>query len=1164
MRDVFVCGVYNDRIGERLLAEDAKKLTFEVAVTKSEIIERSISDRSGVTDKKVHAVQNNQRHMAKENGPPRPQLQASHHKHAHSSNYTPTKKKPADTQGEVRCFRCDRLGHRANAPDCPALKKTCKNCGRMGHFSRRCKFPPKPVHLVEGDKEDDEDSGAEDAPVHYVYKDDGDSAVSIFKVGSLRTVNVEIDGIERSCIPDTGAAINVLPEHLAVPPFKPTKEVLRTYGGHPLPVVGETTTTVRYNGHKASARFIVVTAPREKPLLCTETCTALGLLHEVATVLPTNLRRQFGKLFEGIGLISEPCKIYVEEGAVPRNFPFRRLPPALLEPITKTLQEMEKQGIIAPAEQVEWCAPIVPVKKKDGTVRICVDFRLLNKVVVRQPFQMPSLEDILTQLSGAKVFSALDARSGYYQIQVDAASQKYLGFNTPIGRYKFLRLPFGICSAPEIYQRTMQTILKGLSGCLVYLDDILVFGKDDQEHDARLFAVLKRLQEHNVHLNDEKCVFSASELPYLGHIFSADGVRPQDSKLSALSEFPIPQSTKDVRSFLGLAEYTAHKFVPNYSELSSPLWALTKTEEFTWTTEAQTAFRELQKAFTKIRPLQFYAVDKDVVVRTDASGIGLGAILEQDGRPVLFASRKLTDCETRYSQIEREFLAIVFAMTRFRNFVLGKKVLVKTDNKPLISHFRKDMDSLPLRIRKWMLALQPYTFTLEHVSARRNIPADTLSRYPAEEDVSEAEYAGDTICLVMGEAPLSFEEILEQSQLDHELIAIKHAVMANQWTKVDETLKPFFPVRNNITLDDSGMVLYQDRIILPVSLRAKALTQVHEGHRGTQKMLETLRGFFYWPGLQEDVRRITADCQACVTFARANKAAPLHPVADVASQPWHMIALDFTGGTNELNGNVYLTVIDYYSRYPYAFEVKTTSGEEVVKHLKSLFAMNGFPRIVVCDNGPAFIGEVFLSFLKRAGVQVKHSSTYFPQGNGVVERLHGTFKGRIRKMLHEGTTITTAVNQSLFDIRSSTNDSTGCTPFFLFYGRDMPTRWQGVTTSQVAKPPRALHDEYIKRNRRRHNKFIPFHVGDEVMIANGQGCQFRHRCIVQEQLGHGAWLVRHGHGRTQTVNQRFMRLFRPCDLPPPPPGVDVDDQVPAPQGRYSMRGNRPPMEAYRD
>ncbi|XP_061135154.1 polyadenylate-binding protein-interacting protein 1 isoform X4 [Syngnathus typhle] len=372
---------------------------------------------------------------------------------------------------------------------------------------------------------------------------------------------------------------------------------------------------------------------------------------------------------------------------------------------------MESIGVISRVEEpTEWCSGMVPVPTKSDSVRICVDLTHLNEAVCREKYILPSVEQTLGSLTGAKVFSKLDANRGFWQVPLAPESAHYTTFITPFGRFHFNRLPFGIASAPEHFQRRMSMILNGLPGVVCHMDDILIWGKDQPEHNARLHTVLNKLQAAGVTLNMDKCELSTQQVKFLGHILSAEGVRPDPDKIRAVIAMKEPSNVSEVRSFLGMVNQLG-KFISGLAEKDKPLRdLLSKKNQWVWSHAQQNAFDQLKNELASTPVLTLYDPNKDLKMSADASSYGLGAVLFQkeseEWRPVAYASRSLTETEQRYAQVEKEALGLTWGCERFKDFLIGRHFSLETDHKPLVSLLgQQALTELPPRIQRFRLRL---------------------------------------------------------------------------------------------------------------------------------------------------------------------------------------------------------------------------------------------------------------------------------------------------------------------------------------------------------------------------------------------------------------------------------------------------------------------------
>ena len=458
------------------------------------------------------------------------------------------------------------------------------------------------------------------------------------------------------------------------------------------------------------------------------------------------LKQQYPVVFgEGVGLLEGPYHIRLDEYAIPVQHAPRRVPVALRETLHNTLTELTEQGIIEPVQRpTAWISSLVVVPKKNGKLRLCLDPKDLNQAILREHYPLPTIEEVATRLHGARVFTVLDVSQGFWHIELDEESSFLTTFYTPFGRYRWKRMPFGISSAPEVFQRRMHELIEGLQGIEVVADDFLVVGCGGSEkeailnHDNNLTTFLQRCTERGIRLNADKIKLRLSAVPFIGHIATDKGICADPTKVKAIVEMPPPTDVAGVQRLLGMVQYL-HKFLPALADMTKPLRELTqKNTEWVWDQPQQDTFEALKQAVASTPVLRYYSLDDEVTLQCDASQHGLGAALLQDGQPVAYASRALTSAETRYAQIEKELLAIVFACTRFEPYVYGRGgVNVDTDHQPLEMIARKPLNAAPKRLQRMLLQLQKFSLTIRYKKGKLMYLANTLSRaHPpeAEED----------------------------------------------------------------------------------------------------------------------------------------------------------------------------------------------------------------------------------------------------------------------------------------------------------------------------------------------------------------------------------------------------------------------------------------------
>lgn len=799
---------------------------------------------------------------------------------------------------------------------------------------------------------------------------------------------------------DSGAMVNILPYKLfkltglADGMIKSTSTVLNSYTGDKLNVMGVCQISCKHENsmNQHLLNFYVINSDTE-PLLGLESSINLNLISRINSIGPNNpyteIIEQYKDVFNGIGCLETPYQIKLNENAKPVVHATRKVALPLLQPLKESLDDLEKSGIIQKVQgPSDWVNALVLVRKPTGKLRICLDPRDLNQAIKREYCKIPSLDQITSKLQNAKLFSTLDATQGFYHIPLDDVSSNMCTFGTPFGRYKFLRHPYGIKSAPEVFQTRFKSIFD-LEGVDVYIDDIFIWGSTKEEHDERLKKVLQLAREKNIKLNLQKCKFGKTEVKYLGHIISSEGIRPDETKITAIMNMPHPTNKHDVQRLLGLLTYVS-KFVNNFSVKTTILrQLLRKNIVFEWSAEHQKAFDEIKNILTKQPVLQFYDVKKETVVSVDASKSGCGAVLLQDNLPCAYASMAFTDTQCGYAQIEKELLAIVVGMEKFYQFVFGRRVTVETDHQPLINIFKRPLSKCPARLQRMLLQLQKYDINLKYKPGKELIIADTLSRAYIDDD-SKFELCNNVteyVCMIVSEINISQKKWLQfqdETDKDKELQLLKKVIQEgwpNNNKSISEPLKKYIQYKSELTIIDD-LIFKGKAIVVPKSLQNEMLEKMHYNHLGFQKCLSVAKQSLFWISMTSDLKQKIINCPICLKYAKSQQSEPLIS-HDIPLIPWNKVGCDLL----ELQGKKYLLIIDYYSKYiELEFLGGNTTSAHVINKMKGIFARHGIPLTVVSDGGPQFSSSEFREFASKWEFNHIITSPTNSQSNGMAER----------------------------------------------------------------------------------------------------------------------------------------------------------------------------------
>ncbi|KAL0550368.1 hypothetical protein IC582_014876 [Cucumis melo] len=760
--------------------------------------------------------------------------------------------------------------------------------------------------------------------------------------------------------------------------------------------------------------------------------------------------------------------IELEPGTAPISRAPYRMAPAELKELKVQLQELLDKGFIRPSVS-PWGAPVLFVKKKDGSMRLCIDYRELNKVTVKNRYPLPRIEDLFDQLQGATVFSKIDLRSGYHQLRIRDGDIPKTAFRSRYGHYEFIVMSFGLTNAPAVFMDLMNRVFKDFLDqfVIVFIDDILIYSKTEAEHEEHLHQVLETLRAHKLYAKFSKCEFWLKKVTFLGHVVSSEGVSVDPAKVEAVTNWPRPSTVSEIRSFLGLAGYY-RRFVEDFSRIASPLTQLTrKGTPFVWSPACESSFQELKQKLVTAPVLTVPDGSGSFVIYSDASKKGLGCVLMQQGKVVAYASRQLKNHEQNYPTHDLELAAVVFALKIWRHYLYGEKIQIYTDHKSLKYFFTQK--ELNMRQRRWLELVKDYDCEILYHPGKANVVADALSRKvahsaalitkqtPLLRDLERAE-----IAVSVGEVAAQLAQLTVQPTLRQKIIAaqLSDPYLAEKRRMVETELGEEFSISS-----DDGL-MFEGRLCVPEdsAVKTELLTEAHSSpftmHPGSTKMYQDLRSVYWWRGMKRDVAEFVSRCLVCqqVKAPRQHPAGLLQPLS-VPGWKWESVSMDFiTGLPKTLKGyTVIWVVVDRLTKTAHFVPGKSTytASKWGQLYMTEIVRLHGVPVSIVSDRDARFTSKFWQGLQLALGTRLDFSTAFHPQTDGQTERLNQILEDMLRACVLEFSgSWDSHLHLMEFAYNNSYQATIGMAPFEGLYGKccRSPVCWGEVGEQRMLGP----------------------------------------------------------------------------------------------------------------
>lgn len=995
------------------------------------------------------------------------------------------------------CNYCGYNYHPRTA--CPARNAECFKCKIKGHFSRTCKKSfdnqkinsEKKLNILE---EAVENSGKSN---EYFLSSIDECDIKAWRCELV----IEEFKIKSHFLIDSGADIVCIPLSL-IPlqlhsQIKSTNITVRTADQRKLDIFGYIAITLKYKELSYQTKAYIIKTI-QKPILSRKASLALKILSFNVNMVnlennksSVNIHKEFPLLLQDLGKFKDIISIKLKPDSKPfvQSTP-RIVPIALLEKLDKELKRLQSLDIIEPVEQVtEWVSPIVVVQKNENDIRLCCDYTQLNKNVMRPYFPIPKVEYTLAKVKGAKYFSKIDITKSFHQLILDEESQLLTTFICPFGRFKYKRLPFGLNCSTEYFVSKFSKLFDGLN-VIFHVDDVLIFHNDIKGHDECLREVLKRISEAGLTININKCVIGVQEIKFLGFHLSKSGISIDSDRTNAITNFPKPVNKTELQRFLGMVNF-ASRHLNKKSDCLEPLNNLLKKDiDFYWGPDQDLAFNSIKKLLCEAPILAYFDYKKQIVISADASSYGLGGCLMQIDKEgnreiVAYISRTLSETERRYSQIEKETLALTWAAERFYEYITGIKIIMETDHKPLLQILQtKHLDELTPRLQRFRIRLMRFNYDVKYVPGKELVLPDSLSRSPlsnleSDEDVNDCDLYVNFIVKNLPLTDIYLEKIRKEQENDRICIILKKYCLEGwpEKSKILPELLPYFQFRYDLSLC-KGLILKSSRIVIPFLMQKEVLEDIHMGHQGIVKCRRRAQMAVWWIGISTQIENLIRNCPNCIEH-KSNPVNTFCKNDTPASRPWQVVAADLF-----FHSKWYLIVTDYFSRFFEIFELNSLTENVIIEKVKELFSRYGICETFRSDNGPQF-KESFKRFSQEYNFVHVTSSPYYSQSNGLAENAVKIAKSLIKKNCKQ-------IDKALLAYRTTPLEN-GFSPAELLMGRKLRShlplishKLETTNTKKICRKENVIKDKqaYYYNKRHRTKPLSDLNVGDNVWMID--------------------------------------------------------------------------------